>query len=232
MYIINEIREALRNYLSKINRNMLSVDEFNSACQYVNSKIIRESLNYIDKIKSGKKRGNYGKTVYNRENMYKEVAKNLLKDAILTYNGTNFDYPNDYSMVRALYTSTGREIEQLEAEERFVIVHEDTLPTENYPVYLEHGDYVEVLPDTITSGVTMYYYKQSPLPNWTYTVVGTDVLFNPSASDFVDFSLPESVYDEILREMLLYVSGELKQPDIAQLMQSEEQKSEQLKYTE
>ena len=88
---------------------------------------------------------------------------------------------------------------------------------------------MEVFPDTITSGVTMYYYKNPDAPKWTYQVVGSVPVFNPAAGDFVDFILPDIAYDEIINELALYLGIQIKQPDVTQIFDKKDNESEQLK---
>lgn len=231
MYLINDIFEALRSYYRKHNRGMVSPDEFNRGAQYVQNKIIRESFNFLDVIKNKKKMGRVNKNDFDKEKLYLEIIRPLRSNEDLTYNGTGFDYPDDYSFCDTIFYNT-REVEELSEQERMFMYVPEALPTENYPVYLEHGTYLEVLPESIESSVKMYYYREQETPQWTYEPFSDSYMFNPSANDFQDFELPRIIFDEILRELILYFSGELKQPDISQLMQSEENKAEQLKNIE
>ena len=231
MYLSNELYEALKSFFRKHNRGMINPDEFNRACQYVQSQMIRESFNALNIIKNKKKVGRVNSNDYDKERFYKEVVRNLKSTATLTYNGDNFAYPADYSICDVIYHND-REVEELTDNERPFLYHEDTMPTENYPVYLEHSSHIEVLPDTIEDSVVMYYYRNPKVPKWTYTELLGEAIFNPSATDFQDLELPESIFDEILLKLELYFSGLLKQPDVSQLKQQQEVKNEQLKNNE
>jgi hypothetical protein len=231
MYLINDLFDGLKSFFRKHNRGMVTPTEFNDAINYVQRKKIRESFNGLNIIKNKKKIGRVSSNDFDKEKYYKEIVRKLNKNSTLTYNGTDFDYPTDYSLCEAIYYND-REISELDDSNRIFLYHEDTIPTENYPVYLEHSDSIEVLPDTIEDSVVMYYYREPEKPNWTYEVVSGEALFDSSAVDFQDLELPYAIFDELLVELELYFSGQLKQPDVAQMMQHEVQKNEQLKNNE
>ena len=231
MYLINDLLESLRSFFQKHNRGFITGEEYNRAINFVQSQIIREAFNGLNIIKNKKKIGRVNSNDCDKEKFYKEVIRPFLANQELVYNGDGFDYPDDYSLCESIFYND-REVEQLNDNERMFIHLEETLPTENYPVYLDHSNEIEVLPDTIEDSVVMYYYRQPKTPKWTYTVVSGEALFNPSAPDFQDVELPYSIFDEILRKLELYFSGQLKQPDVAQSRQYEENRSEQLKNNE
>lgn len=234
MSLINDTYNTLRNLFQKHDRGFLSVDEFNDGARYVQSKIIREAYDFLNNIKNQKKIGRVGKIDYDKETYYKEVVRQLLAPGTsLTYDPSSetFDFPTDYSFMQALYYSV-YEINEISNDLRMVLMHPDTAPTEIYPFYLLHSDNIEIIPDSITKNVTMYYYRNAKDPKYTYEEIGGKVIFNESAPDFQDFDIPRSIFDLIIVEMALYFGIQLKMADVAQIMDKEDSKNEQLKRAE
>jgi hypothetical protein len=193
---------------------------------YVQTKLHREALDYLDSIKNRQKIGRAGKVDYDKLKFSNEIVRLLNANTTLSFSDPYFDFPSDYMLCQEVFFGSVA-IDEIQASEKRVL--NSLEPSELYPVYLEHSTGVEVIPDTIETDVTMYYYKNVEDPKWTYTEVSGNPLFNEDASDFVDFSLPESIFDEIVVELALYFGIQLKQPDITQVFTRVDGQNEQLK---
>jgi hypothetical protein len=206
---------------------MITPDEFNDACKYVQNKIVRETLDYEDNIKYYRRIRRTGKANEDKIKFYKEVRRVLLKDGKLKYNygSTGFDYPDDYNYLQALFFKD-EELEEITNNDRMVISHPEISPSEIFPLYVLHSDYIEVIPDSITRDVYIYYYRQLKDPKFTYKKVSGSILFNESATDYQDFEIPDSIYDLIFVELSFYFGIQLKMPDVTQAMNSEDKKNE------
>lgn len=230
MYLIDRAKNGLDRLLQKSNRKTLSPDEFNSAFEYVQNKIVRESFNYMDSIKNMKSFGRSSKIDYDKLNLCKEYVRALSADESLTYDSITetFSFPDDYMFVEAIEYG-GRVVEELSPREFAILANVESAPTEVHPIYIEHSDNIEIIPSTIDSGVTMYYYKEITAPNWTYNVINNVAVFNPAAGDFVDTILPDIAYDEIMNGLAEYAGVVLRQPDVVQVFDKTQNESEQLK---
>lgn len=231
MSLINDIYVELKNLFQKHGRGFLTPDEFSGGAQYVQSKIVREAFDFIDSLKNKSKIGRINKGDYDRLKYYKEVVRGLLADPnTLTYNSTTerFEFPDDYSFTQALYYDN-KEVDEIPRDDRIILNNYATSPTEYYPISIYHSVDIEVLPDTIISGVVLYYYREALSPLWTYNIVNSQPLFNQDLSDYQDFELPSSIFDEILVEMAKYFGIELRNPEMAQAFNSEDKRNESLK---
>ena len=223
-YLIDDAYNTLKTLFQKHNRGFLSPDEFNNVARYVQAKIIRESFNYINIIKSKKKIGRVSKNDFDKEKYYKEVVRRLRKRSLLTYSDPYFTYPTDYSFTEEIFYD-GVKVEEIGMQERVILTQPEVYPSELYPLYFDTADGAEILPDTIDSLVTLYYYRDPVEPNWTHQ----SKIFDAEDALFQDFELPEAVFDVIIMEMAQYLGIELKQPDIVQVFTRDIAESEQLK---
>lgn len=236
MALIDKTRNTLNSLFQKGNRGLPTVDEFNDGFKYVQNKIIREAFDFINNIKNNAKIGRVVKVDYDKERFYRDVVRKIQAKEVLTYNATTetFDLPSDYSLMDYLtYTGGDRptEIDEVSYMESFVLSDPDVASDEYYPVCFLGATDVEVIPTSITDNVKMYYYRQAKYPKWTYQVVDGKPLFDPDKDDFQDFELPDSIFDEIIRECALYFGIQMQIPNVAQAMENEENKSEQMKRT-
>ena len=227
MSLINKTYNAIRSLFQKHNRGMVTPDEFNDACKYVQNKIVRETLDYEDNIKYYRRIRRSGKTNVEKAKFYKEVRRVILKDGKLQYDygSKGFLYPSDYNYLQALFYRE-EEIEEITNNERMAIINPEIAPSEIFPMYVMHANYIEVIPDTITRNVHIYYYRELIDPKFTYKKVSGNVLFNEYASDYKDFELPDSLYDLIFVELAFYFGIQLKMPDVTQAMDSEDKEND------
>lgn len=230
MALVNEAYNTLKNLFQKHDRGFVTPDEFNDACQYVERKMIRESFDFINNIKNNAKIGRVVKVDYDKERFYREITRRLLTFETLSYNSSTgfFELPADYSLCQSIYYGDA-EVEEASMDERMINNIAEIAVDEEFPVFFMNSDSVEILPEDITSGVKMYYYKNPTAPKWTYNKVSGKPVFDPDKSDFQDFNLPENVFDEIIVELAKYFSIQIKQPDVSQAMQVEDDKNQQKK---
>ena len=230
MSLINKTYNAIRNLFQKHNRGMVTPDEFNDACKYVQNKIVRETLDYENYIKLGSRTGRYGRIDINKVSFYKEVRRVLLSSSNLSYDFgiKGFKYPENYSFLQALFYKD-EEVEEISSNERMILKHPEISPSEIFPVFFMHADNIEIIPDSITSGVEMYYYRNVVDPKYTYRKINGNYVFDESASDYRDFDLPDNVYDLIFVELAFYLGIQLKMPDVVQAVDAEDKENEQNK---
>ena len=107
----------------------------------------------------------------------------------------------------------------------------DTAPSLVYPIFLREEGRLLIYPNEIDS-IRLWYLRSPRVPNWTYTVVGTVELFNPSDPTFVDVDAHPSE-ENILTIMVLRSFGiNLKEAELIavtqQMLQQEEAKQQQM----
>jgi hypothetical protein len=235
MALIDKTYNTLKTLYQKMNKGFITPDEFNDACKYVQNKIHREAFEFLNNIKNNANIGRISKNDGDKERMYKDAVRLLVKEATLTYNGTSeaFDLPEDYSLMVGLTYEGGEggitEVEEMSYSEKFILSNPEVGVDEVYPICFMRSIDVEIIPETITSNVKMSYYREAKYPKWTYNKVDGKPVFDGDKSDFQDFELPDNLFDEILREMAIYLGVQMHQPNVTQVMSQEEDKSEQFK---
>ena len=100
-------------------------------------------------------------------------------------------------------------------------------PTDKKPVYIKHGNSINVYGDNIINNVNISYIKKPIPPNWTYIVVDNNAVYNENATDHNHFELHASEQTELVNKILGYAGITLKDNSLYQIASSEESKSVQ-----
>ncbi len=79
-----------------------------------------------------------------------------------------------------------------------------------------------VYPNTITSNVKVHYLRYPKEPKWTYTSIGGDPLFNPSAIDYQDFEMPLSDFSDLVVKILQYAGVSIREQEVMAAAKAEE----------
>lgn len=105
-----------------------------------------------------------------------------------------------------------------------------TTPNNLFPAYTLEGATIKVLPTTLnTTGMVEGQYFRYPLaPKWTYTTLsGGEPVFDQSQSDYQDFELPQEEMPNLIVKILKYAGLEIREQQVEQFAQIEEQKENQ-----
>jgi len=89
-------------------------------------------------------------------------------------------------------------------------------PSELYPGYCDENNYWYVKPSTLTGEVDVNYIRNVLDPKWTYTVVGENPIFNPSAGDYQDFELNPDDEASLIVEILKLSGVTIREAEVAQ----------------
>ena len=71
-------------------------------------------------------------------------------------------------------------------------------------------------PSSLTGTVTVNYIRTLADPRWTYTVVGENPVFNPSAADYQDFELHPDDETSLIVEILKLSGVTIREAEVAQ----------------
>jgi hypothetical protein len=123
------------------------------------------------------------------------------------------------------------DIELVSKRQLNVLVNSDmTAPSLMFPVYEKIGTKFKPAPLVPSGYYLELFYLRTPLaPKWTFITVGGNPIYNPSASDLQDVDLHESLLIPFLTKVLNYAGLSIREPEIAQFVNSEEAKDFQEK---
>ena len=151
-------------------------------------------------------------------------------DETWSFTNNNLYRVENLSLVEAS-TSKKVDVELVSKRQLNVLVNSDmTKPSLMFPVYEKIGSKFKTFPLVPSGYFLELFYLRTPLaPKWTFNLVGGNPIYNPSASDLQDIDLHESLLVPFLTKTLMYCGVSLREPEVAQFVNSEEAKSFQEK---
>jgi hypothetical protein len=146
---------------------------------------------------------------------------------LYTYTGTDFYRLIALSLVNAQGKKTDIEIVS-KSELNLSINSSTNAPSITFPIAEKIGNSYKIYP-TIVSPYTaeMAYIRTPRSPKWTYINVNGNPLYNASASDKQDFELLPSLYSKLVMKILLYCGLSIRESEVVQVANMEEQKENQ-----
>jgi hypothetical protein len=223
--MINDVRNTVLSIISKDNRGFITPFEFNLFAKQAQLEIFEQYVyNYNNAINKQNARLN-GEGYADIAKNIGEVIDTFSAFAAATYNlGTSkFNFPANYYFLEKLVYNNSTEIEKVSHRKILNLVNSNlTAPTTKYPVYTMDENGLLVYPTTINSNVTIQYLRYPKDPQWTYTTVNGDPLFNPSSSSYQDFELPLDDFANLVIKILEYSGISIREQDVVSAAKAEE----------
>lgn len=220
MFKINEVKKVIEVILNKNHHNVLTANKFNTLLNIVIFKVYNY---YIDLY-----RNNDYKKQIQRDGLSFNRLQGILNTFLTPINissgeGGYYYYPDDCEFANSL-SYNNEIIEFVDAKKSIILKSLDGYldVTKDAMVAIDLGNKCEVItyedePDFIK----LWYYRSPKVPKWTSSIIGNTEIFNPAAKDFQDIEFPNSVIPKIILEMCYLVGINLRESDVAQLMNNE-----------
>tara|TARA_S200002703_G_scaffold159959_1_gene175712 strand:+ start:826 stop:1515 length:690 start_codon:yes stop_codon:yes gene_type:complete len=218
--MINHVRNTVLSVLNKENRGFLTPSEFNFYAKHAQDLIFSRYFDEYNKLTAQTRSGRGGDVYADREHILRQNIEKLVKTTSVAQAGGRYAVPVDSYHLLSIRNGNV-EIEEVEKKhEKYLIGSNLTAPSNTYPVYIDVNRFITVSPDTITGNLDFLYIRRLNDPNWTYTVVGEDLLFNGSALDYQDFELSEEDTPHLTIEILKLAGVTIRESEISQLATS------------
>lgn len=218
--MIDSIYNVVQIILNKNDRGVITPDRFNEIANAAQLKIYSEIPNDIRLAINRKNRGNNDNTLsYLRNEIDKfNSTVEIIRDSEPPYY---FSFPSDFIEVDSVY-SNGRMIEMVDNGKALMYIHSPLVaPSEAYPICVISSGKMNVYPESIKS-IILNYKRRLKTPKWTYIPVAGKAMFNISDSTYQDFELGEYFFNRIVTEMLTYLGLHLKEQEVIQISQQEQ----------
>ena len=226
--LIDKVYNAVQKMLAKLHEGYISPSDFNSAMKYVQSKKFVETFSEYNKHRNRAMGGYVPTTFYDILKELKNVLSKLYKTQSLTLDsgGEFFSYPVDFNSEDILLfgITPVAEITISEYADRMSISMlgaEDT----DFITYIKDEQGLITVPQLTqeqldVTPLEIFYFRMPNDPVWGYTSDTGVPVFDPASS--TDLDITEALFDEIVREMLIYLGVEVKDLAVSQSFQKEE----------
>ena len=229
MISVNEVYQTVLAIANKEQRGYITPQEFNLFANQAQQSIFEQYFYDLDVAKRLPFNNDYNSKV------------NLIEDKIYPFKVSipvsdgHFlsSEPNFYRLAEVYDKGTnvgeGVVVEEVDA---FEVIRTQNSPltkaTIERPIYYVEADQIKFIPQSPTGEYQAYIITKPPRVNWTYVVVNDKPLYNPSASDHMDFNLVVSEQQKLVVKILQLSGVLLKDNALVQAATTEEVKNIQL----
>ena len=225
--MIDRIYQIILVIFNKESRGNITPTEFMNVLHNVVLELYEDKLFELNRAIN---RGNRGLM----EGGYADVSGDIrerityyLTSATLSGTSGEFSIPSDCKRIDAIHYN-GRNIEITKDSTHFYLLqqHTHTKPSLAFPIALNTGSVIKVEPDDINA-ISLSYLRRPLFAKWTYTVIGSREVFNPSAVDYQDVDIHPSEESAVVTRLLERFGINLGNYEVTQLAQ--QQKAEEFK---
>lgn len=222
--IIDRLYKTVQEILNKEQLGYLKPLAFNLFTNTAIRKIVNKSL--VD-LKSNQRKENWmleGKNLSNLTAHTKQLIEYFSKVVPLS---SPYDLPDDLDFVEDVFKGNQRvskiDYSTLLDLRRNIYAQ----PTECTPYASLVGNKLVVLPDNL-GDLELHYLRKPKVAKWTFIEYQGKPVFDGTAQDFQDVDLPEVFFDDLVSIIVELASKQLRELDIAQLEQAEQNQENQL----
>jgi hypothetical protein len=225
--MINQVYTTVLAIINKDNRGYVSPLEFNLYAELAQMSLFEELFHKYSKSIVKQNARMYHSEFSDIPKHIREVIDIFTSETGISYSSTRllwYPQANDFYRHVFMYIKNGGDFEEVSKMEINRVLNNNLIaPTLQYPVYISLNGGYRLYPTTINgTNVSLTYIRKPKQPKWTYQVVGGNPLYNPTATDFQDFELPESMFSDLVVKILGYAGVEIREADIIQLAQATE----------
>jgi hypothetical protein len=240
--MINSVRNTVLAIINKNNYGYISPGDFNLFAKQAQLDIFDEYFtNYNQQINEENARVS-GTGYADIKLGYEEVIDSFAVTKTLTQNLNNiYNLPSqsttgdDYYLINKILCYNAGVLKG-EAEKvsnnKIDLLNKSVLtsPSDQYPAYTQKGNTVTIYPNTFNGALDIQatYIRYPFDPKWTYvTLLNGEPLFDQTQSDYQDFELPIDDSNNLVARILQYAGISIREGDVYQFGQVEEQKENQ-----
>jgi hypothetical protein len=224
--MINQVYTTVLAIINKDNRGYVSPLEFNLYAELAQMSLFEELFHKYSKSIVKQNARMYHSEFSDIPKHIREVVDIFTNECNLSEDPVSLlwypDVTDFYRIIKIDYNQ--KEVEEVSKLEINRVLNNNLIaPTLQYPAYISLNGGYRLYPTTIDESIVKVTYIRKPKqPKWTYTSVSGNPLFNPTANDYQDFELPESMFNDLVLKVLGYAGVEIREADIIQLAQSVE----------
>ncbi len=223
--MLDSIYKTAQAILNKEQLGYLKPMDFNLFIRNAQRKVYD---NYLTDLKSNVRRMNWmldGKDFANLSEHTRQLLEYFSVPVDISKT-TDFALPEDLEFVEDIFNGTVR-IEKVHYSD-YLDLQSNTYapPSDCSPICAKVGIVLKVSPADITT-ISLHYLRKPKTPNWTYVEFQSKPMFDETANDYEDVDMPNSAYDELISLVVEMASISLRELNVTQAMNAEQQSDAQ-----
>lgn len=222
--VIDTFYRALQVLLNKNQMGKISPSEFNSMIFEAQKGLAVEVFSEFRKLHLKTIRlgatPNYGNEAFNN----KQVIEYFITAKDLTLDKGKTSLPDDCLFVNSVTDEDTVYFKQDIAQFLRLTRTKKMSPSKCNAIYALMNSMIKVAPQT--DNVEMVYYRTAKQPRWTFVMVNDEPMFNPSAPDFQDIDLHESLHPKLFIDVLAMAGLNLRENEVLQYIGMKKQEEQ------
>lgn len=219
---INEIYLSANAIANKYLSGAISPEEFNRFAAIVSNDLFKTKVGIPEEYQPGLP---LPRQAWQVSYKISDDVKHLIVETDISKNATNFfPYPGTYAAFSSMkygYISshcdselTWTRVEVVTDGELSIRLESKLLPpTHRHPIGAYYNDGFKVFPTDITS-IRLTYLRYPTTPNWNFTLVNDQPVYNPTGS--VNFDFPVTLHSDIVIRICRYMGINLREEELLQ----------------
>ncbi len=204
-------------------RGFLTPDQFNRVGRLAQLDLFEKAFIDYNRYITRQENNTINDEYANLVKSTKEKIDVFSASATLTFSSGVAAVPtNLYKCIMISTSSRGTKVQEIQKSDLPQINSSKlTAPSTSYPVYYRQGDFLYILPTSISSATIDYTYKPSD-PNWAFTSGATYGDMQYASGSSTNFSLHDSEEVPLIIKILAYAGVTIKDPNVVQAAKQEE----------
>lgn len=232
--MIDDVYRVVQIIANKNNYGVITPERFNDLARNAQLKIINElpedlrrAKNRHNTIRSANR--GFSDHIRQLQNVIDIFVRRqtLSRDSV---DDNNFTLPTDLHYIESIWFKDNIEVEEIDKKNSgYVRKNSLGIVSEEYPHYERLGNIVTIYPNTvgvtggnIDNNVSILYHRLPVDPKWTFTTVLSRPVFNIGDATYQDFELPGYLMDRLVIDIAGLVGIHLREQQVAQYVQQEQ----------
>lgn len=212
--LIDRIYKKVKTFVNTDVRGNVTPVEFNLFLHDAIQERQNELVALINQHQNRANRGLSGIGIESlSENHRNKLNYYLSLEALTSNTNGQIAIPTNAVYIDSILTQDDKEFEQCASYKDFKTLKPNA--TIDFPLSIRFGNSIETYPIAANKNITISFIRKPLIPNWTYSVVANNELFNPSHQNFRDADVHPSEEDAIVIRVLKRFGVNLKENEIA-----------------
>tara|TARA_X000000368_G_C23055238_1_gene723535 strand:- start:4413 stop:5114 length:702 start_codon:yes stop_codon:yes gene_type:complete len=220
---VNTVYRTVLSVMNIEQRGFLTPDQFNRVGRLAQLDLFEKAFIDYNRYITRQENNTINDEYANLVKSTKEKIDVFSASATLTFSSGVAAVPtNLYKCIMISTSSRGTKVQEIQKSDLPQINSSKlTAPSTSYPVYYRQGDFLYILPTSISSATIDYTYKPSD-PNWAFTSGATYGDMQYASGSSTNFSLHDSEEVPLIIKILAYAGVTIKDPNVVQAAKQEE----------
>lgn len=228
--LIDRIYKKVKTFVNTDVRGNVTPVEFNLFLHDAIQERQNELIGLINQHQNRANKGMSGSGLENLAENHREKLQHYLSLATTTTNSNGqITIPTQAVYIDLIEKTNGEVFEQCSSYSEFRTLK--PIATNSLPLSIRFGNTIETYPSAVTQTIKISFIRKPIIPNWTYEVISSNELFNPSHTNFRDADAHPSEEDALVLKVLKRFGINLKENEITAIASQTEQINTQQELT-